>query len=262
VIAVGAGLNVSMARNEGWKAAHADLCVFVDDDNTVGPTMLAELTDACRPSSVGLATPVIYAGAGEALWLGGTRRSPWTGITRCLHHGCTELPAAKTWPTYAAPDVFAIPRDVLEQIGGFSEVLFPMCEEEADLYERLRAAGFECVVVRDATARHFGFATENPGEALVRATTINGPDRPRLYPRARVLYHKLYARGLARATTLLVFDPLWAAWAALRCLRVQAPLRTRLATVRAVFAGLWDGYRVNPRAVLAGTRATDEPGTV
>jgi FkbM family methyltransferase len=253
VIHLGVGLNLAKARNTGWRATTADVCIFVDDDNVVDPGMVAALLAAIETPGVGLVTPVIYAGDSDRVWLGGTSRSVWTGITRCQYHGRSGLPDADTWPTHGAPDLSAVRRDVLEETGGFEEHRFPMGEDEADLFMRLTRRGLTSVVVKQAVARHHGFVTENPGEALVRATMIHGPERVRLMTRGRVWYQRVHSPLLTKVTTLGVFIPLWATGTALACLLVRAPFSARRRAVAALAGGLREGYReALPASVDAG----------
>lgn len=98
-------------------------------------------------------------------------------------------------------------------------------------------------MVRDARVRHYGNVSENPGEQLVRSTIAHGRERTRLMARARVRVHRRHSRGLARYTTLLIFVPLWAIGSAVACLRVSAPLLARIEAVKAITAGIAEGYR-------------------
>jgi GT2 family glycosyltransferase len=237
----GHGLNLPAARNDGWRNATADLCVFIDDDNTIEPGGLAALASACTDPKVGLAGPVIFAGDNGTIWCGGIWRSKWTGVTRCMHYGKVDPPPQGTWRTAGMPDAFAVPRAVLEAVKGFDEQ-FAFNNDEADLSERIALLGFESIVVRDSIVRHYGFVVEDPGKAMVRATMIHGPTRTRMMARGRVRFHRKHSQGVQRLTTLLVFVPLWGLWTVISCLRAKSPVRARLLSVRAVVTGLFEGY--------------------
>jgi GT2 family glycosyltransferase len=118
-----------------------------------------------------------------------------------------------------------------------------MCGEEYDLAKRVGALGLERIVVRDATVRHYGNVSENPGEQLVRSTMLHGRERASAMARARVRVHRRHARGLPRYTTLLLFIPLWTIASAAACLRVEAPLGARMDTIKAITSGMAQGYR-------------------
>lgn len=242
VVEAGLGLSVAGARNAGWRASTSDLVVFVDDDNVVEPDAIANLTRAFQADNIGLAGPVIYAGDAGTVWCGGIRRSPWTGQTRNLLGGRTELPDEPDWPTEDMPDAFAVPRRVLADLDGFDDRRFPIHYEEADLAARIRALGLRTVVVRDAAVRHYGWVGLSPGGALVRATAGHGQGRARQMAISRIRFHVEHSRGLQRLSTVGIFIPMWAVVTCLGCLMARAPLSTRLATMKALVAGLAAGY--------------------
>ena len=148
------------------------------------------------------------------------------------------------WPTDGVPDMYALRHEVLERVGGLDDRAFPMCGEEYDLAKRVEALGLERIVVRDATVRHYGNVSENPGEQLVRSTMLHGRERASAMARCGgVRVHRRHARGLARYTALLLFVPLWTIASAAACLRVKAPLGARMETVKAITSGMAQGYR-------------------
>ncbi|MHB1774927.1 MAG: glycosyltransferase family 2 protein [Acidimicrobiales bacterium] len=239
----GFGLNVTAARNLGWRTCSADVCLFVDDDNEVEPEAVEVLAAACADPEVGLAGPVIYSGDEGVIWCGGLRFSRWTGITRCLLKGDRDVPASPRWPTDGLPDAYCLRREVLERVGGLDHSTFPMCGEELDLAERVSALGLEKVVVGGARIRHYGNVSEDPGAWLVSSVLQHGGHRAHLMARSRVWVHRRHGRGAARYSALVVFVPLWAAASAVACLRARAPLRVRLRAVRALWSGIVEGYR-------------------
>jgi GT2 family glycosyltransferase len=244
VVHAGLGLNVTAARNAGWRASRSDICIFVDDDNEVDDNCLDALARACRDQDVGLAGPVIYSGDQGTVWCAGLEISKWTGITRCKAIGESEPPGdLARWPTDGVPDMYALRSEVLERVGGLDDRSFPMCGEEYDLAKRVGALGLERIVVRDATVRHYGNVSENPGEQLVRSTMLHGRERASAMARARVRVHRRHARGLPRYTTLLLFIPLWTIASAAACLRVEAPWGARMETIKAITSGMAQGYR-------------------
>lgn len=243
VVEAGLGLSVAGARNAGWRASTSDLVVFVDDDNVVEPDAIANLAGAFRAGDVGLAGPVIFAGDAGTVWCGGIRRSPWTGHTQNLLGGRTELPDEPDWPTEDMPDAFAVPRRVLAGIDGFDDRRFPIHYEEADLGARIRALNLRTVVVRDAAVRHYGWVGLSPGGALVRATAGHGEGRARQMAVSRIRFHMDHSKGLQRLSTVGIFIPIWAVVTCVGCLVAPAPLATRLATIKALAAGLVAGYR-------------------
>ena len=243
LVHAGYGLNLSAARNDGWRASLSDICIFIDDDNEVDEECINALSEACRDERVGLAGPVIYSGDEGIIWCGGLEISKWTGIARCMWAGEVEpLGVGSQWATAAIPDAFALRHEVLELLGGLDDVSFPFWNGELDLAARVAALGLDRVVVRDARVRHYGNVSENPAEHLVRSTMLHGAERARLTARARVTIHRRHSRGLARYTTLLIFVPLWALATAALCFAVKAPLAARLETMKAIATGIVAGY--------------------
>jgi GT2 family glycosyltransferase len=73
------------------------------------------------------------------VWCAGISRSRLDGSDP-LHPGgrVDHAGSYRRWPTDDMPDAFAIPRDVLDKIGGFDEERFPIHYDEADLNARIR----------------------------------------------------------------------------------------------------------------------------
>jgi GT2 family glycosyltransferase len=240
-------MNLAAARNAGWQASQSDICIFVDDDNEVEEGCISELASACRDEGVGLAGPIIYSGDQGTIWCAGIEFSRWTGIARCKGIGESEPPeTSPRWATAGMPDAFALRREVLERVGGLDEVAFPFSGDELDLGKRVEALGLDCVVIRDARVRHYGNVSEDPGEQLVRGVMHHGTERAHLMARSRVRVHRRHSHGLERWSTLLVFVPLWAFGAMLACLKVRTSWDARWITIRAIAAGLAEGYREDP----------------
>ena len=243
VIHAGLGISLSGARNVGWRSADSDICIFIDDDNVVEPDAVSQLGIACERREVGLAGPVVFAGDSGTVWCGGIYRSVWTGQTRCILGGESTMPAASTWYTDDMPDAFAIPREVLEEIGGFDEAQFPIHYDEADVNARIRKLGLETIVVRDAHVRHYGWVGLSPGSAMVRATANGGLERARQMALSRVRFHMIHSSGPPKWSAVGIFLPLWAVLTSIGCVGADASWRTRMAAVRAVSAGMISGYR-------------------
>jgi GT2 family glycosyltransferase len=213
VLEAGLGLNLAGARNLGWKSATGGVVFFVDDDNVVARDAVGILACMALHAHVGLVAPIMRSPAGQVLFAG-TRRSMWTTRTRFVRREINGAAADMLLPTDDAPNAFAMRRDVLESIGGFDEKHFPFHYDEADLAERVRAAGLEVVVAPRATVWHSG-AIVDPGEELVRAYRIHGAERIRRQVKSRVLFHWRWSRGFQRMVALGVGLPLYVlvAWA-------------------------------------------------
>lgn len=242
VVRAGLGISVAGARNAGWREATSDLCVFIDDDNVVELETIAELARAFARGDVGLAGPVIYAGDEGTIWCGGIRRSRWTGQTHLQYSGQSVIPDQPDWRTEDMPDAFAVPRTVLDAVGGLDEQRFPIHYEEADLGARIRDRGLRAVVAREARIRHYGWVGLSTGGALVRATADHGEERTRQMALSRIRFHMLHSHGLERWSIVGIFIPAWALITSVMCLGTDAPMRVRFATIRTILAGTVSGY--------------------
>lgn len=245
LIQAGLGLNLAGARNRGWRATRSEVCLFLDDDNIVEEDTLVLLQNAMSAPDIGMAGPVIYDADRRVVWSAGISRSMWTTKTRHLY--CTSaLPPATTWPTDDMPDAFAIPRRVLERVGGFDEQQFPFHYDEADIGQRIRALGYRAIVVREARVWHGGgtAASTAGGQAaaVIRAFQLSGPRRVSLMSRARVRFHRKYSRGIQRVVATGVFAPIHAFLISVACLRQPVRLALRLRVVKALFQGLVEGF--------------------
>lgn len=130
------------ARNAGWRAAHAEVVVFTDDDVVPSRLWLAELDQAFR--------------ATDAVAIGGTIRSLSRGFIedfvtaeRLVDHGRDDLQVR-----FLVTANMAIARSALAELGGFDET-FPLAAgEDTDLSFRLRKRGFRLAVSAQALVLH------------------------------------------------------------------------------------------------------------
>lgn len=239
---IGLGLNLAGARNAGWHAATGDIAVFIDDDNEVDPGFLKALEDAAaRHPDWGLIAPVILDDEGKDVWCAGIQRSMRTTRTRFLHRGelSHELEA---WATDDAPDAFAVRMDVLRRVNGFDEARFPFHYDEADLCQRIRAAGFKTVVSSKARVRHRADKIAGPGEELIRSYRLGGRRRVALTVRARIYFHRRYSLGIDRTLALAAFVPAYLVIAMADCARYSKNAVEYLQTTRAIVGGAAEGY--------------------
>jgi GT2 family glycosyltransferase len=243
VVRAGLGISLAGARNVGWRLASSDICFFIDDDNVVESDTVAELARAFEGPGVGMAGPVVFAGDSGTVWCAGIYRSRWTGRTRCILGGESTMPTTSTWHTDDMPNAFAIPRDVLEDIGGFDEKRFPIHYDEADVNARIRELGLKTIVVRNARVCHYGWVGFSPGSAMVWAVSEHGIERVRQMALSRVRFHLTHSKGLSKWSAIGIFLPIWVVLTSVGCLGADATWATRLTTIRTVGAGVLSGYR-------------------
>lgn len=242
-IRAGLGLNLAAARNRGWRAARADICFFIDDDNTVGPRTLKALVEAFDEPNRGLVAPVIYESRNPTtVWCAGIRRSWWTTRTTFLLRGQDNLPNVPSWHTDDMPNALAIPLRVLQAVGGFDEVNFPFYYDEGDIARRICGLGLTTSVVRDAAVWHSGGTDSDPAAEMFRGLDLGGRRRLESMAYGRVFYHRLHSPSPQKVAALAVFVPIWYALVALACLRSRRSLHDKLVVLSALVKGLLRGY--------------------
>jgi GT2 family glycosyltransferase len=129
----------SVQRNAGWRAAHAPLIAFTDDDCRPEPDWLERLLDAA------------HANPG-AIVQGATRPDPfesdamkWAPRARSIEENDPPGPHAQTCN-------ILYPRALIESLGGFDERA--VAGEDVDLSLRARSAGRSIVAAPEAVAYH------------------------------------------------------------------------------------------------------------
>ena len=138
----------SLARNAGWRAAERDVVAFIDDDVIVTPGWLDELV-AAFGDGVGFATGRTEVPDGTPLEHEPVSVSVWEPPT-VIRRGQRGV--------YGASNNLAVPRDVLERVGGFDERLGPATwfesGEDLELLDRILDLGLVGRYVADAVVGH------------------------------------------------------------------------------------------------------------
>jgi len=97
------------------------------------------------------------------------------------------------------PNAFMIRRKILDEIGGFNEVDFPIDYDEADLGERVRRRGYKIIVLPTAKVYH-----EGPS---VISTAFSDNFRVYYAIRNRIKFHHKYAKRPYFFAFLIMFLP-------------------------------------------------------
>jgi GT2 family glycosyltransferase len=147
----GANLGYAAGNNRGIEVAlrdGADFVCVLNNDADVREGFLAPLLQAFadRPT-LGAASPLIERRDGDGVWFDGAVLDPGTGIPI---HSPVANPLSSVVLTGCC---LIVPRHVFEQVGGFDERYF-LIFEDADWSLRVRAAGFDLLVVRDSRVAH------------------------------------------------------------------------------------------------------------
>lgn len=133
----------SHALNTGIREAQGDIVAFTDDDVTVEPTWLADLTKALRSSEwVGAGGRILpERGFSPPRWLAINGRYSMGGVLGVFDRG--DKPAQLDWAPFGANMAFR--REMFEKYGGFRTNLGPppseLRGEDTDFGYRLMAAG-------------------------------------------------------------------------------------------------------------------------
>jgi GT2 family glycosyltransferase len=135
------------ARNRGWKAARADLVLFLDDDVVPGSRLLAEHVNAHRDEPTAVVMGLVEQGpaVGEA-W---TSYDGWTMGRKYIALEAEEVPSGLHFGGN-----FSTRRSLLQEVGGFDSRL-PR-NEHVDLGYRLAQHGARFRYVAAARAEHRG----------------------------------------------------------------------------------------------------------
>src|SRR4051812_22357112 len=146
-----ARLGASAARNAGWRAASADLVLFLDDDVLPEPALIAE-----HLAWHGRETDEAAGVLGRVRWADELKVTPFM---RWLEHGIQfDYPAIEGveagWGRFYTANA-SVKRSLLERVGGFEEQELPFGYEDLDLALRMHERhGFRLLYNRAAVAEH------------------------------------------------------------------------------------------------------------
>lgn len=139
----------SAARNAGWRAAHGDVVVFLDDDIRARPDLLA------RHMAHHEAHPEEQASLlGRVVWAPELELTPfmhWVEDGVQFDYGSIG-DQAQWWHLYSCNA--SVKRSLLERVDGFDEVNFPFGYEDLDLGRRMSEHGIEVTFDEKAIGDH------------------------------------------------------------------------------------------------------------
>jgi glycosyltransferase involved in cell wall biosynthesis len=199
---------VSAARNAGWRAARAELVVFIGDDILLAPEALDEHLKHHRRD------PDERVGVlGEVKW---SRELRVTPFMRWLEQGIqfdyVSLAGDEgTWGHFYTSNV-SVKRSMLEAVGGFDELRFPFLYEDIDIGHRMAGQGFRLVYSRRAAGEHLHETRLEDWMPRMAATAQAERMWVSLHPELVPYFHDRFTRALegppgsrlaARATGLV-----------------------------------------------------------
>jgi GT2 family glycosyltransferase len=218
------------ANNQGFAAARGDLIALLNNDAEAEPGWLAALARVfALDMGVGMAAskivtysdPTRIDKAGHLIYPDGQNRGRGTGE---IDTGQYDAEQETLWPDGCAA---MYRRAMLERIGGFDEDFFAY-GDDAELGLRARIAGWRCVYIPGAVARHRRGATLG----------LQSPRRVTLIERNRVLLAvKLFP------ASLLLLNPFYYA--------ARLVAGAAAATGNIGEAGAWPGWRGKLRLCAA-----------
>ena len=243
-IHLGAGLNVSAARNAGAKATMAEIVLFVDDDNVADPGLCARLMELFESrSDVQAAGPLMRCLDSGNIWCAGVKRNTWTGHTVFVGHGADKWNEAWADKSPELPNCFAVRHDTFNLIGGFSE-LFPHMFEEGDFGARLLSAtGSMLFIEKRALVYHDVDLAITSGSVLLRGLRNGGTERVRSISRSRLLFISLHSPSLMHTIVQLTLIPIWGTLVSIDAMRQPGTLRERARAISQLWIGIGQGAR-------------------
>jgi len=199
---------VARACNIGIKVSQGRFILLIADDNVLAPGCIYELyaTFQGREDAALVGPRMYFYDDPDRIWFANATLSLWTGLS--------HFPKTQGDPVVVVrngiPNCFMVRRSVLETVGLLDDVVFPFHHEEADLYFRCRAAGYEAYVNPAAIEWH---RVPLPGAGRVPVIgsgdfNVDDPSRTYLHARARPLLARRHASVAQRVCYFTFFFPL------------------------------------------------------
>ena len=200
---------LARSRNIGIVKCSGDLIFLIDDDNVVAKNTINELVNAMhRVTALGVAGPMMYYfSAPSRVWCGRVKRNCITSLTSFPERDLQHVNIDRILESDEFPNAFMIRKKVLEKVGLFDEVTFPIHNDEGDFCNRVRRAGFKIGLVPTARVWH---DTPLPTKKLsgTKHFHVHTAKRAFYAARNRVLFHRKYSKPSEFMTFLAVFMPL------------------------------------------------------
>jgi hypothetical protein len=176
------GIRYSLKQGAEW-------IFLLNNDITVDPEMLTELMKAAMSDDmIGILSPKIYYySEPNKIWYAGGKINYFTGIIS--HRGLREMDSGQydqvEETDYITGCAFLIKRKVVESVGMFDPIYFPIYSEDADWSVRVQRAGYRLVYVPQAKLWHKVSAFSGGGLT---------PYKTRLKVEHNLIFFKRYAR--------------------------------------------------------------------
>jgi hypothetical protein len=234
---------LARSRNIGILRAHGDFIFVIDDDNLIAEDTISELVKAMnRINDLGIAGPLMYYLADPSrVWCGRVKRHRITSLTTFPERGKYNVKSSGILESDEFPNAFMIRREVIEKVGLFDEVVFPIHNDEGDLCNRVRMAGFKIGLVPTARVWH---DTPLPSEEHTGARRFHVHDSQRAFysARSRILFCRKYCKIYEFFAFISVFMPLvFAVYLKVILTDLSFPLRERVNIIKCYLKGIVEG---------------------
>lgn len=188
------GRGVSAARNAGWRAAEADLVMFIGDDILLSPDAVEQHLRWHERN------PEEEAGVlGRVEWAGELRVTPFMRwLERGIQFDYLSLAGDEAPWTHFYTANISLKRVMLERIGGFDEERFPFLYEDLDVGRRLAAEGFRLLYNRDALGEHLHPTGVDEWRRRMAATAPAERRWVEAYPDMPAWFHDIFEAAARR----------------------------------------------------------------
>lgn len=236
----------SAARNLGWRSAHAELILFIDDDILPSPQLISEHVRS-HQRFPGAEIGVL----GSVRWARGLRV---TAFMRWLERGIqfdyqNIVGDEAGWSRFYSANA-SVKRSLLRRAGGFDAERLPFGYEDLDLAYRMTRFGFRLLYNRRATAEHWHPMDLDFWQRRVRRIAVAEHEFVRLHPEIRPYFHQMFEQAArrppsrGRGVRLAGVVPRWVPWLGPRVWR-SADIHYRQA-LAPNFLAAWNEATVRP----------------
>jgi GT2 family glycosyltransferase/thymidylate kinase len=227
----------SYCRNLGAKHSKGDILVFIDDDNLLSSNTIQTLVKYFNKYPFfGLLGIINYDKKGRIWSVGGRLlKTPFTIVLYNINNYNLNTCINDICLVDYIPNIYAIPKCIFNEIGGFNEIFFPQALEEVDLALRVWKAGFMVGIIVDSNAYTIHLFENNRRKP-------SRPSRYYLRGRNRMLFyykhfkHLLLWNGLPdillRSVKVMIYNVPWS---------------VKKLLIRSYILGIRDGLRIIKR---------------
>jgi GT2 family glycosyltransferase len=237
------GPSLARCRNLGINQSKGEYLFLVDDDNVIDNNTISELVASYEKNDeIGVAGPMMYHFNSNIIWCAGISRNYHTSKTTYRGSGQEDNGQFTATTSEEFPNAFMVSRKVIERIGLFREDLFPFHYGEADYCKRASLAGYKIILVPAAKVWH-----DFKAKDMIAHNTRVTPNRAYYYGRNRVLFHRMYSKGLQTLSFFIFEYALIIPAYLLIMLRSGKGIREKSNLVSMYLKGVYDGIAFDKR---------------